>query len=178
MTATVLRGRGRKVLLATKNGFGEVWAERPPKTKGAHFTGLNQQEVLFTISFDPCSLSKLILGCILSLLASRKRGAHAEPLPPTLRLVHNTAPGQARERLSTSIGMTTPLQFAPFSSSISPSFWQSLTTLKLQVLKLSDEPVPITGSYSRARTVKDRLTGDEVGMGCVLELDERAFDQR
>ncbi|ORY74529.1 E1-like protein-activating [Leucosporidium creatinivorum] len=73
--------------------------------------------------------------------------------------------------------MPTPLQFAPFSSSISPSFWQSLTTLKLQVLKLSDEPVPITGSYSKARTVKDRLTGDEVGMGCVLELDERAFEQ-
>lgn len=73
--------------------------------------------------------------------------------------------------------MTTPLQFAPFSSSISPSFWQSLTTLKLQVLKLSDEPVPIIGSYSKARTVKDRLTGDEVGMGSVLELDERAFDQ-
>ena len=71
----------------------------------------------------------------------------------------------------------TPLQFAPFSSTISPSFWQALTTLKLQVLKLNDEPVPISASYTRGRTVKDRLTGESVGLGCTLELDERAFDQ-
>lgn len=74
--------------------------------------------------------------------------------------------------------MTAPFQFAPFSSSISPSFWQALTTLKLQVLKLSDEPVPISGSYSKARTVKDRLTGEEIGLGCTLELDEHSFEQR
>lgn len=111
------------------------------------------------------------------------QGARA---PPKLSLLHFTSSSPQHQHRadveiqlyhSTSLDMTAALQFAPFSSSISPSFWQSLTTLKLQVLKLSDEPVPITGSYSKARTVKDRLTGDEVGMGCVLELDERAFDQ-
>lgn len=67
-------------------------------------------------------------------------------------------------------------QFAPFSTSISPDFWHSLTTLKLTVLKLSDAPVAISGSYSRGRTVKDRATGEEVQLGCTIELDGKAFE--
>lgn len=69
-----------------------------------------------------------------------------------------------------SIPPPTPLQFSPLSSSINPSFWHALTTLKLQVLKLSDEPVPIWASYARGRTVVDRATGERVGMGAVVEL--------
>ena len=69
-----------------------------------------------------------------------------------------------------------PLQFAPFATSISPDFWHALTNLKLQVLKLSDEPVPITATYTRGRTVKDRKTGEDVGLGCGIELDGSAFE--
>ncbi|KAK4704028.1 ubiquitin-like modifier-activating enzyme ATG7, partial [Phenoliferia sp. Uapishka_3] len=72
--------------------------------------------------------------------------------------------------------MSLPLQFAPFSSSISPDFWHALTTLKLNVLKLSDDPVPVSASFTRGRTVKDRKTGEEVGLGCTLELDGNAFE--
>ncbi|GAA5970868.1 hypothetical protein JCM11641_004487 [Rhodosporidiobolus odoratus] len=68
-----------------------------------------------------------------------------------------------------------PLQFLPLSSSISPSFWQSLTQLKLHKLKLSDEPVSITGHYARGKQVKDRLTGDSVGISGGLELDQASF---
>ena len=75
-----------------------------------------------------------------------------------------------------------PLQFSSFSSSINPSFWHALTTLKLRVLKLSDEPVPVWATYARGRTVVDRTTGEQVGMGATIELGgegiERLVDGR
>ena len=61
------------------------------------------------------------------------------------------------------------LQFSPLSSSISPTFWQSLGTLKLHTLGLSTEPVPVWASYSRPRSTRDRQTGEEVEFSCVLE---------
>lgn len=70
-----------------------------------------------------------------------------------------------------------PLQFAPFSTSISPDFWHSLTQLKLHVLKLSEDPVPIHATYSGGRNVKDRRTGVDVGLGATLELDGTSFDK-
>ncbi|KNZ54906.1 E1-like protein-activating enzyme G [Puccinia sorghi] len=48
------------------------------------------------------------------------------------------------------------LQFVPFSSSIDPSFWHSLTTLKIDVLRLKDEPVPIKAWYERGRWTVER----------------------
>jgi ubiquitin-like modifier-activating enzyme ATG7 len=68
-----------------------------------------------------------------------------------------------------------PLQFTPFATTISPDFWHSLTTLKLQVLKLSDDPVPVVASYIKGRVVKDRTTGEDVGLGCGIELDGNSF---
>ncbi|SCZ97937.1 BZ3500_MvSof-1268-A1-R1_Chr7-3g09644 [Microbotryum saponariae] len=65
----------------------------------------------------------------------------------------------------------TPLQFAPFSSSITPAFWQELTRLKLHVLQLSDAPVDVYASYGKGRTVQDRLTGQNVALTRALELD-------
>jgi len=47
-------------------------------------------------------------------------------------------------------------QFVPFSSSIDPSFWHSLTTLKIDVLRLKDEPVPIKAWYERGRWTVER----------------------
>ncbi|GAA5885007.1 hypothetical protein JCM16303_006514 [Sporobolomyces ruberrimus] len=69
-----------------------------------------------------------------------------------------------------------PLQFLPLSTSISPSFWHALTSLKLHHLKLSQDPVPIHGYYSKSKRVKDRMHGDElVGITSGLELDQDSF---
>ncbi|TNY16924.1 hypothetical protein DMC30DRAFT_420318, partial [Rhodotorula diobovata] len=69
-----------------------------------------------------------------------------------------------------------PLQFLPLPTSISPSFWHRLTSLKLHHLGLDDKSVPIKGCYSLGRTVHDKLTGDSVGISGSLELDEGSFD--
>jgi ubiquitin-like modifier-activating enzyme ATG7 len=69
------------------------------------------------------------------------------------------------------------VQFAPFSSLIQPSFWHELTNLKIDVLRLSDEALPISGSYSTGRSVKDRETGQEIVLGCNLSVGAESFDQ-
>lgn len=70
------------------------------------------------------------------------------------------------------------LQFLSLSSSIDPSFWHAFTKLKVDVLKLSDEPVPLTATYERARWIKDRETGQDVGVPASVRLDGNAFDQQ
>ena len=40
------------------------------------------------------------------------------------------------------------LRFAPFTSTIDSGFWHRFTTLKLEELKLSEDPVPLLGHYS------------------------------
>ncbi|GAA5841415.1 hypothetical protein JCM3766R1_004076 [Sporobolomyces carnicolor] len=68
------------------------------------------------------------------------------------------------------------LQFLPLSTSISPSFWHALTSRKLHQLKLSQEPVPIHGYYSKSKQVKDRIKANElVGISGGLELDHDSF---
>ncbi|KAI0260642.1 hypothetical protein BC834DRAFT_899392 [Gloeopeniophorella convolvens] len=62
------------------------------------------------------------------------------------------------------------VQFAQFSSLVQPTFWHELTRLKLEVLRLSDESVPVTATYSAGRTVKDRNTGQEVALGCNITV--------
>ncbi|GAA5864413.1 hypothetical protein JCM1840_000487 [Sporobolomyces johnsonii] len=69
-----------------------------------------------------------------------------------------------------------PLQFLPLSTAVSPSFWHQLTHLKLHHLKLSDAPVPISGWYTKGKQVKDRMTGEAVGISGGLELSEASFD--
>jgi ubiquitin-like modifier-activating enzyme ATG7 len=69
------------------------------------------------------------------------------------------------------------VQFAPFSSLIQPSFWQELTNIKIDVLRLSDEALPIAATYSTGRSVKDRETGQEIPLGCNLSLGSESFDK-
>lgn len=66
---------------------------------------------------------------------------------------------------------STLLQFSPFSLFPSPSFWNSLSTLQLDDLRLSDEPIAVTAAYDVGRWVIDRATGKEVSMGCRLGIE-------
>jgi len=68
------------------------------------------------------------------------------------------------------------LQFAPFASTVSPAFWHKLTDLKIDVLRLSDAAIPITGAYSAGRTILDRETGREVVLGCGFSVGDRSFE--
>lgn len=69
------------------------------------------------------------------------------------------------------------VQFTPLSSLVQPSFWHSLTKLKIDVLKLSQDEIPVTASYSAGRSVTDRETGQDVALGCNLILGSDAFEQ-
>ena len=62
------------------------------------------------------------------------------------------------------------VQFAPFTSIVQPTFWHELSRLKLEVLRLSDETVPLTATYLAGRTFKDRNTGQEVALGCNIAV--------
>ena len=64
----------------------------------------------------------------------------------------------------------TVVQFAQFSSLVQPTFWHELSRLKLEVLRLSDESVTLTATYSAGRTVRDRNTGQEVALGCNIAV--------
>ncbi|KAJ7108516.1 hypothetical protein C8R44DRAFT_713725 [Mycena epipterygia] len=69
------------------------------------------------------------------------------------------------------------VQFAPLSSLVQPAFWHELTNLKIDVLRLSDEALPISGSYSVGRSVTDRETGNEIALGCNLSVGPESFDK-
>jgi ubiquitin-like modifier-activating enzyme ATG7 len=69
------------------------------------------------------------------------------------------------------------VQFAPFSSLVQPSFWHELTNVKVDVLRLSDEALPVWGSYTAGRTVVDRETGREIALGCNFSIGADAFDK-
>ncbi|KPV71715.1 uncharacterized protein RHOBADRAFT_47672, partial [Rhodotorula graminis WP1] len=65
--------------------------------------------------------------------------------------------------------------FLPVSTSISPSFWHRLTSLKLHHLKLDDTPLPLVGHYARGRIIHDKRTGQAVPLHGALELDDASF---
>ena len=69
------------------------------------------------------------------------------------------------------------LQFTPFSSLVQPSFWHELTRLKIDVLRLSEDTIEINGSYAAGRSVVDRETGNEIGLGCNLTVGVDAFEK-
>ncbi|KAK4047905.1 Autophagy protein 7 [Microbotryomycetes sp. JL201] len=64
-------------------------------------------------------------------------------------------------------------KFLPWQSSLSPSFWAELTQFKLFVSKLDDKPAPITATYTLGKTYIDKETGEAIGRGGALELDEQ-----
>jgi hypothetical protein len=68
------------------------------------------------------------------------------------------------------------VQFAPFASLVQPAFWHELTRLKIDVLRLSQDSLPLTGAYSVGRAVRDREVGPDVALGCNLSLGADAFD--
>ncbi|SJL00121.1 related to APG7-component of the autophagic system [Armillaria ostoyae] len=67
------------------------------------------------------------------------------------------------------------VQFTPFPSLSHPSFWHKLTQLKLDVLKLSDAQVEITGSYGVGRLIKDREAGAWISVNANLAVEEESF---
>jgi ubiquitin-like modifier-activating enzyme ATG7 len=69
------------------------------------------------------------------------------------------------------------VQFASFSSLVQPSFWHELTGLKIDVLRLSDDAIPIVGTYTAGRTIKDRETGADVALGCHLSVGAESFSK-
>lgn len=69
------------------------------------------------------------------------------------------------------------VQFAPFSSLVQPTLWHELTRLKLEVLRLSEDSVPLTATYTTGRTIKDRNTGQEVALGCNLNVGGEGFEK-
>jgi ubiquitin-like modifier-activating enzyme ATG7 len=70
----------------------------------------------------------------------------------------------------------TTLQFSPFSSTILPEFWTSLTKLKIDELKLSQHPVPVKGVYHPGRRVLDRDTGAQLSLGTNITFDGDGLD--
>lgn len=68
------------------------------------------------------------------------------------------------------------MSFVPWSSHLTPAFWSTLTHHKLHVQGLSDAPLPITATYTTGKMVKDRRTGEEIGLGAALELDAASFE--
>ncbi|KIP07781.1 hypothetical protein PHLGIDRAFT_29879 [Phlebiopsis gigantea 11061_1 CR5-6] len=71
----------------------------------------------------------------------------------------------------------TIIQFQPFASLVEPAFWHALTNLKIDVLKLADDHVPLTATYTSGRTIVDRETGKEIALGCNLTLAGDAFSE-
>ena len=68
------------------------------------------------------------------------------------------------------------VQFAPLSSLVQPALWHKLTDLKIDVLKLSDASVPISGAYAAGRNVKDRESGQEISLPCNITVGSESFD--
>lgn len=63
------------------------------------------------------------------------------------------------------------LQFTPLRSFPSPAFWQQLTSLKLDTLKLDDSVQDILGWMEEGRSVYDREQGAEVWMSGSVAVD-------
>ncbi|CAO1630592.1 unnamed protein product [Parajaminaea phylloscopi] len=70
---------------------------------------------------------------------------------------------------------STILQFAPLPTVIAPDFWHSLSTLKLDRLRLSDERVFLRAGYGPARRVRDRQSGEELRIQGGLTLDQESL---
>ncbi|KAF8621303.1 hypothetical protein AX15_007901 [Amanita polypyramis BW_CC] len=70
------------------------------------------------------------------------------------------------------------VQFAPFASLVHPAFWHKLADLKVDVLRLSDDALPITAAYSPGRSITDRETGQEIALPCSLSVGDDSFNSQ
>lgn len=64
----------------------------------------------------------------------------------------------------------TAVQFTQFQSQVSPQLWHQLTKLKIDVLRLSADSIPVSATYAPGRVVTDRESGKEIGLGCTLNV--------
>ena len=69
------------------------------------------------------------------------------------------------------------VQFAPFQSLVEPAFWHALTDLKIDVLRLSDDAVPLTATYTTGRSITDRETGKDIALASTLSVGGDAFSK-
>ncbi|KAH7105987.1 E1-like protein-activating [Auriculariales sp. MPI-PUGE-AT-0066] len=69
-----------------------------------------------------------------------------------------------------------PMQFAPFTSLVQPEFWHELTRRKVDELRLSQDALQISASYTIARSVRDRESGTDIALPANLALGGDAFD--
>jgi hypothetical protein len=60
------------------------------------------------------------------------------------------------------------LMFAPFSSLVSTTFWSKFDQLKIDVLQLKEDPVPIWGFYG---------PNDIPNINPVFSVDHSSFDK-
>lgn len=68
------------------------------------------------------------------------------------------------------------LQFAPHTSLVQPAFWHELTRLKIDVLKLSQDSIPLIASYGPGRSVTDRESGKEIALGGSISISGDGFN--
>ena len=68
------------------------------------------------------------------------------------------------------------LQFAPHASLVQPPFWHEFTRLKIDVLKLSQDSIPVVASYASGRFMTDRETGKEIALGGSFSISGDGFD--
>ncbi|PWN35749.1 E1-like protein-activating [Meira miltonrushii] len=69
-----------------------------------------------------------------------------------------------------------PVQFSPFSSQISPSFWTTLASFKIDRAQLSDDRIEIRAKYTIGKQVKDRSTSEIVRLPTNISLDSSSLE--
>jgi ubiquitin-like modifier-activating enzyme ATG7 len=62
------------------------------------------------------------------------------------------------------------LQFAPWNSQVEPAFWHALSQLKIDILRLSSDSVPVTAFYSASKSFYDRNSASDVALPSPLTL--------
>lgn len=72
----------------------------------------------------------------------------------------------------------TNVLFTPLQSQPSPSFWHSLSSLKLDTLKLSSPVLSVSASYGTGRTITDRTDGRTVAINSALMLDGASLNDK
>lgn len=67
------------------------------------------------------------------------------------------------------------LKFVQFNSAVDASFWQSLVSKKLNILKLSDEPQSIRGYYTLGQSAIDEQ-GNTVHISSPFSIPAEGLD--
>lgn len=90
-------------------------------------------------------------------------------LTSTTIMTENNSSGSSASTLE-------PVQFSPFSSQISPSFWTTLASFKIDRAQLSDDRIEIQAKYTIGKQVKDRSTSEIVRLPTSISLDSSSLE--